>query len=43
VNFEDPEVLQRLVGPDMKKYWKETYGFDWVHQGDLVGRFKSDF
>ena len=30
MNFEDPEVLERLTGPDYVKYWKETYGFDYV-------------
>ena len=30
VNFDDPEVLGRFTGPDYKKYWSETYGFDFV-------------
>ena len=30
VNFEDPEVLERLTGPEYEKHWKETYGFDYV-------------
>jgi hypothetical protein len=30
MNFEDPEVLERLTGPDYVKYWKETFGFDYV-------------
>jgi hypothetical protein len=29
-NFEDPDVLERFTGPDYVKYWKETYGFDYV-------------
>ena len=30
VNYEDPEVLERFVGPEYEKYWKKTYGYDYV-------------
>ena len=30
LNFEDPEVLEKLTGPDYDKYWKATYGLDYV-------------
>jgi NADPH-dependent curcumin reductase CurA len=30
MNFEDPEVLERLTGPDFEKHMKATYGFDHV-------------
>ena len=30
MNFDDPDVLERMTGPDYKKYWKTTYGFDYV-------------
>jgi hypothetical protein len=30
LNFEDPDVLERFVGTDYKKFWKETYGFDYA-------------
>jgi hypothetical protein len=38
LNFEDPDVLARLTGPDYKKYWKATYGVDYVTKlpGQLV-------
>jgi hypothetical protein len=29
-NFEDPDVLERLTGPEFTKYWKETYGVDFA-------------
>jgi hypothetical protein len=29
-NFEDPEVLEKFTKPGFEKYWKETYGFDFV-------------
>jgi hypothetical protein len=32
MNFEDPNVFQRMTGPEYKKYWKETYGYDWINQ-----------
>jgi hypothetical protein len=41
MNFEDPEVLQRFVGRDMKKHWKETYGFDWASQEIKIGTVLS--
>jgi hypothetical protein len=43
LNFEDPEVFERLTGPDYEKYWKESYGFDYVAKIDqykLVGNTK---
>jgi hypothetical protein len=36
-NFEDPDVFRRLTGPDYQKYWKETYGYDWIKQEKLIG------
>ena len=30
LNFEDPDVLARLTGPNYEKYWKDTYGVDYV-------------
>ena len=30
LNFDDPEVLERLTGPDFEKLMKETYGLDFV-------------
>jgi hypothetical protein len=39
MNFEDPDVFKRMTGPDYQKYWKETYGYDWVNQEKLVGMF----
>ena len=39
MNFEDPDVFERLTGPDYQKYWKETYGFDWVNQEKTIGMF----
>jgi ribosomal protein S18 len=39
LNFEDPEVLQRMVGPEYKLYWKTTFGVDWVHQQGLIGEY----
>ncbi len=41
MNFEDPEVLQRFVGRDMKKHWKDTYGFDWASQEIKIGTVLS--
>jgi hypothetical protein len=40
MNYEDPEVLERFLGPDYKEYWKNTYGFDYVTKlpGKLVVR-----
>ena len=29
-NFEDPEVLAKLTGPDYEMHWKRVYGFDFV-------------
>ena len=37
MNFEDPDVFQRLTGPDYQKYWKETFGYDWVNQEKTIG------
>ena len=37
MNFEDPDVFKRLTGPDYKKYWRETFGYDWVNQEKLIG------
>ena len=37
LNFEDPEVFKRLTGPDYKKCWKETFGYDWVNQQKIIG------
>ena len=28
LNFADPEVLKLMVGDELEKNWKETYGFD---------------
>ena len=44
LNFEEPEVFERLTGPDYEKYWKETYGVDYVTKLDLyklVGNEKT--
>jgi hypothetical protein len=30
LNFEDPDVLERLTGPDFEKHWKSTYGVDFA-------------
>jgi hypothetical protein len=30
LNFEDPDVLARMTGPDYARYWKESYGVDYV-------------
>jgi hypothetical protein len=30
MNFEDPEVFERMIGSDFKNLWKTTYGFDYV-------------
>jgi hypothetical protein len=30
VNYEDPAVLERFIGPEYEKYWKTTYGYDFV-------------
>jgi hypothetical protein len=38
MNFEDPEVMQRMTGPEYKKYWKETYGYDWINQEKVKGQ-----
>jgi hypothetical protein len=29
-NFEDPDVFERLTGPDFEKHWKSTYGVDFA-------------
>jgi hypothetical protein len=30
LNYEDPEVFERLTGPDFEKHMKATYGYDHV-------------
>jgi hypothetical protein len=30
VNYEDPEVLEHFIGHDYEKYWKTTYGYDFI-------------
>ena len=30
LNFADPAVLKLMVGDDLEKNWKETYGFDFA-------------
>jgi hypothetical protein len=30
LNYEDPEVFERLTGPDFEKHMKATYGMDYV-------------
>ena len=36
VNYEDPEVLERFIGPEFEKYWKETYGLDYVRRVSFI-------
>jgi hypothetical protein len=38
LNFEDPEVFDRMTGPDYEKNMKATYGMDYIvreEPGDL--------
>jgi hypothetical protein len=37
MNFEDPAVFERLTGQDYQKYWKETFGVDWVNKEKVIG------
>jgi hypothetical protein len=30
LNFENPDVFERFVGPDLEKYMKLTYGYDYA-------------
>ena len=30
LNFEDPKVLKLMIGKNLEKHWKETYGFDFA-------------
>ena len=39
MNFEDPAVFERMTGPDYQKYFKETYGVDWVSKEKLIGLY----
>jgi hypothetical protein len=37
MNFEDAAVLERMTGRNYRRYWKETYGVDWVNKEKFVG------
>ena len=30
MNFEDPKILKLMLGTEVKKQWKEAYGFDFA-------------
>ena len=37
MNFDDPEVLKQMIGKNLEKNWKETYGVDFAALDDGDG------
>ena len=37
LNFDDPEVLKEMIGKNLEKNWKETYGVDFAALADGDG------
>ncbi|XP_023332753.1 uncharacterized protein LOC111704672 [Eurytemora carolleeae] len=47
LNFEDPKILKLMIGKNLEKHWKETYGFDFAavagdNSGSMLDCYKAE-